>query len=214
MLRNQTVLNRPCHLRMVVADVPTEAAYHAPDAMLASEHIREIPADLRSRLRWVAATTTFDVVRHPRSPKEEGKGRSPNTAPVPSSGRPASPQPHGGQGSPIFFDETPAYSLGTSPFGMDATFPHRVLIFPRDGCGRHAARQSGNPDNAELYCCVPSAQLEGHSDCCDRVHSKHTLLGGPSGPPPGDDTYSHGLALPSVRDATLVFARPGARNAA
>ena len=74
-------------------------------------------------------------------------------------------------------------------------FPHRVLICPRDGCGRHAARQSGDLNHAELYCCVPCAQLEGHSDRCDRAYSSHTSVGGPSGTPPVDDTYSHGLDL-------------------
>ena len=74
-------------------------------------------------------------------------------------------------------------------------FPHRVLICPRDGCGRHAARPSGDLNHAELYCCVPCAQLEGHSDRCDRAYSSHTSLGGPSGTSPVDDTYSHGLDL-------------------
>ena len=70
------------HLRAVATDAPTEAAHHAPDATFASERIREIPADLRSRPRWVAAAATFDVLRHPRSPKEEGRGRNPNTVPI------------------------------------------------------------------------------------------------------------------------------------
>ena len=74
-------------------------------------------------------------------------------------------------------------------------FPHRVLICPRDGCGRHAARQSGDLNHAELYCCVPCAQLEGHSDRCGRVYSSHTSVGGPSGTPSVDDTDSHGLDL-------------------
>ena len=55
-------------------------------------------------------------------------------------------------------------------------FPHRVLICPRDGCWRHAARQSGDLNNTELYCCVPCAQLEGQSDLCDRSYSSHTSL--------------------------------------
>ena len=49
--------------------------------------------------------------------------------------------------------------------------PHRVLICWRAGCGRHSARQSGEPDTVEFYCCVPCAQLEGHSEPCDRAYS-------------------------------------------
>ena len=74
-------------------------------------------------------------------------------------------------------------------------FPHRVLNCPRDGCGRHAARQSGDPSSVELYCCVPCAQLEGHSDRCDRAYSTQTLMGGPPGTPLVGDTHFHGPGL-------------------
>ena len=56
--------------------------------------------------------------------------------------------------------------------------PHRVLICWRDGCGRHSARQSGEPSVVEFYCCVPCAQLEGHSEPCDRAYSQHALSDG------------------------------------
>ena len=83
--------------------------------------------------------------------------------------------------------DTSEASNGASFLEGDTTLPHRVLICWREGCGRHSARQSGGPSNIELYCCVPCAQLEGHSDRCDRAYLQHALLGGRPDPLAGDD---------------------------
>ena len=97
-----------------------------------------------------------------------------------------------------FLGELLAPSLGASSLDGDTTLPNRVLICPRDGCGRHAARQAGDPAGPALYCCIPCAQLEGHSARCSRVYSQHTLLGEPTGPPPGDGAHPHGPGLAEV----------------
>ena len=119
-------------------------------------------------------------------------------------------------GELTFLDELPAPSLGASSLDGDTALANRVLICPRDECGRHAARQAGDPAGPNLYCCIPSAQLEGHSACCSRVYSQRTLLGEPTGPPPGDDAHPHSPGLAEVgsfgRAAQLRF-MPHAGNA-
>ena len=91
--------------------------------------------------------------------------------------------------------ETPESSIGASSLDGDTTLPHRVLICWREGCGRYSTRQSGGPNNAELYRCVPCAQLEGHSDRCGRAYLQHALLGGWPDPLPGHDAHPRGPDL-------------------
>ena len=95
-------------------------------------------------------------------------------------------------GELTFLGELPAPSLGASSLDGDTALANGVLICPRDECGRHAARQAGDPAGPNLYCCIPCAQLEGHSARCSRVYSQRALLGEPTGPPPGDDAHPRG----------------------
>ena len=93
-----------------------------------------------------------------------------------------------------FLGEPPALSVGASSVGDHNPLANRVLICPRNGCGRHAQRQAGDPDGRQLYCCDQCAVgglslgLEGHSARCNQGYPR----GQPTGPPHGDDAHPGG----------------------